>query len=253
MLPAMNGQVSRVEVAAIFGASGGIGRAMAERLAKGGVRRIYAGSRSGACGFRESDMADVVTEFAFDMSDEESIRRAIAAMQDDSPDLIVIATGILSTDNGKAPERSSRKLDRTTMEHVFAINTFGPAIIAKHALPLFVRDRRCVLAALSARVGSISDNQLGGWHSYRASKAALNMLLRNVAIELRRTHPQAVVAALHPGTVDTELSEPFQGNVPDRQLFSPEHSAERLLQVLGGLTPADSGGFFAWDGKAIAY
>ncbi len=249
----MNSRKNKVEVAAVFGASGGIGRAMAERLAHGGVRRIYAGSRSGDCGPYHGDMDGAVKEFAFDLSDEESIRRAVAAMQGDPPDLVVIATGILSTEDGKAPERSSCKLDAATMEHIFRINTIGPAIIAKHVLPLFARDRRCVLAALSARVGSISDNRLGGWHSYRASKAALNMMLRNFAIELRRTHPQAVVASLHPGTVNTGLSAPFQGNVPDNQLFSPGQSAERLLQVLHGLTPADSGGFFAWDGQPIAY
>ncbi|NTZ41915.1 SDR family NAD(P)-dependent oxidoreductase [Altererythrobacter sp. SALINAS58] len=242
-----------MDAAAIFGASGGIGRAMVEHFVQGGVRRIYAGSRSGNCGSFESDTAPAVKEFAFDLTNEESIRLAVAYMQGDPPDLIIVATGQLSTDDGKAPERSYRKLDAETMEQIFRVNAIGPAIIAKHALPLFTRDRRCVFAALSARVGSISDNQLGGWHSYRASKAALNMMLRNFAIELRRTHPQAVIASLHPGTVDTALSEPFQGNVPERQLFSSAHSAERLIDVLDGLTPADSGGFFGWDGEPIAY
>jgi NAD(P)-dependent dehydrogenase (short-subunit alcohol dehydrogenase family) len=114
-----------------------------------------------------------------------------------------------------------------------------------------LREQRAVFAALSARVGSISDNRLGGWHSYRASKAALNMLLRNLAVELGRSHPQAVVAGLHPGTVDTGLSRPFQKGVADGKLFAPAYSAERLLAVLDGLTPADSGGVFAWDGARI--
>jgi NAD(P)-dependent dehydrogenase (short-subunit alcohol dehydrogenase family) len=113
------------------------------------------------------------------------------------------------------------------------------------------RDRRAVFAALSARVGSIGDNRLGGWHSYRASKAALNMILRNLAVELGRTHPQAVVAGLHPGTVDTGLSAPFQRGVKPEKLFTADHSAERLLTVLERLTPADSGGVFAWDGQRI--
>ena len=251
--PPMNGHNDRPNVAAIFGASGGIGRALIEHLARKELRRIHAGSRSDAGEVLDRDVAKRIARFTFDVTDEESIRLAVAGMQDDPPDLIIVATGQLSTDDGKAPERSYRKLDAETMEQIFRVNAIGPAIIAKHALPLFARDRLCVFAALSARVGSISDNKLGGWHSYRASKAALNMMLRNFAIELRRTHPQAVVASLHPGTVDTALSEPFQGNVPERQLFSPACSAERLLDVLDGLTPADSGGFFAWDGEPIAY
>jgi NAD(P)-dependent dehydrogenase (short-subunit alcohol dehydrogenase family) len=121
----------------------------------------------------------------------------------------------------------------------------------KHFAPLMPRDRRAVFAALSARVGSIGDNRLGGWHSYRASKAALNMLLRNLAVELGRSHPQAVVAGLHPGTVDTGLSKPFQKAVAEGKLLTPAFSAERLLAVLDGLTPADSGGVFAWDGARI--
>jgi NAD(P)-dependent dehydrogenase (short-subunit alcohol dehydrogenase family) len=121
----------------------------------------------------------------------------------------------------------------------------------KHFAPLMPRDRRAAFAALSARVGSIGDNRLGGWHSYRASKAALNMLLRNLAVELARSHPQAVVAGLHPGTVDTGLSRPFQKGVADGKLFTPEFSAASLMAVLDGLTPADSGGFFAWDGVRI--
>ena len=127
----------------------------------------------------------------------------------------------------------------------------GPALVARHFLPLLPRDRRAVFAALSARVGSIGDNRLGGWHSYRASKAALNMILRNLAIELARTHPQAVVAGLHPGTVDTGLSEPFQKGVKPEKLFTAESSAERLLAVMDALTPADCGRVFAWDGQPI--
>ena len=141
-----------------------------------------------------------------------------------------------------------------TADHLlrdYRINTVGPALVAKHFLPLLPRDRRAVFAALSARVGSISDNRLGGWHSYRASKAGLNMILRNLAVELARSHPQAVVAGLHPGTVATDLSAPFQKGVRPEKLFTPAYSAERLLAVLDGLTPADSGGVFAWDGARI--
>lgn len=232
--------------AAIFGASGGIGAALCAALAERGVERIYAGSRSG-----KAPGSAAVTPFAFDLADEDSISAAAAMMADTPPDLVIVATGVLTLPDGTGPERTYRKLDPSAMQQVLLLNTIGPAMIAKHMLPLFPRDRRAVFAALSARVGSIGDNRMGGWHSYRASKAALNMLLKNFAIELSRTHKLAVVAGLHPGTVDTSLSEPFQGNVPDRQLFTPQHSAGSLLAVLDGLQPADSGGVFDWAGKRV--
>jgi NAD(P)-dependent dehydrogenase (short-subunit alcohol dehydrogenase family) len=127
----------------------------------------------------------------------------------------------------------------------------APALLAKHLIPLMPKDQRAVFAALSARVGSIGDNRLGGWYSYRASKAALNMLLRCTAIEAKRRWPKLVVVGLHPGTVDTPLSQPFQARVPDGKLFTPEFSARSLLQVIDGLTPADSGNVYAWDGQLI--
>ena len=184
---------------------------MAEELAGRGVP-VLAGSRTGA------DLGIAGTElFAFDLTDEESIARAAKAMPENPPDLVIVATGALTLPSGEGPERSYKHIDAEVMQRIFAVNTIGPALIAKHVLPLFPRDRRCVFAALSARVGSIEDNRIGGWHSYRASKAALNMLVRNFAIELGRTHKQAIAVALHPGTVDTTLSEPFHTNVPDEQ------------------------------------
>ena len=137
------------------------------------------------------------------------------------------------------------------MAEVFALNAIGPAIIAKHALPAMRREGRCAVAALGARVGSISDNRLGGWHSYRASKAALAMLVRNFAIELARRNPEAIAVCLHPGTADTPFSKPFQGNVPQARLFTADTSAQRMLTVLDTLTAADSGKHFAWDGTEI--
>ena len=210
---------------------------------------VWAGSRSG-----ETEI-DGARAFRFDLADEDSIASAAQKMRDAGPDLmpdlVIVATGVLTLADGTGPERSYKALDGAAMTENFAVNTIGPALIAKHMLPLLPRDRRCLLAALSARVGSISDNRLGGWHSYRASKAALNMLVRNFAIELGRTHKQAVVAALHPGTVDTRLSEPFQGNVPDKQLTEPKQAAENLLAVIDGLSPEDSGGHFDWRGERI--
>lgn len=139
------------------------------------------------------------------------------------------------------------------MASVFAVNCIGPGLIAKHMLPQLAKDRRAVFATLSARVGSIGDNRLGGCHSYRASKAALNMLIRNFAIEYARRNPSGVVVALHPGTVDTGLSRPFQRNVARDTLLSADQSARHLLTVIGDLSPDQSGSFLAWDGKAISY
>lgn len=222
--------------AVVIGASGGVGTAVSRRLeASGRYAVVHALSRSGT---------------GFDLEDEASIAAAAARVTDGPvPALVFVATGVLH--HGFEPERSWRALDPGHLLRDYRINTVGPALVAKHFLPLLPRDRRAVFAALSARVGSIGDNRLGGWHSYRASKAALNMLLRNLAIETGRTHPQAVIAGLHPGTVDTGLSAPFQKGVKAEKLFTADHSAGRLLAVLDGLKPADSGGVFAWDGQRI--
>ena len=209
--------------AAVIGASGGIGAAFVAALTAAGSE-VIALSR-----------ADL------DITDETSI--AAAAARIGAPlDLVIVATGLLHG-NGVAPEKAMRDLSAATLARYFAVNATGPALVAKHFLPLLARDRRAVFAALSARVGSISDNRLGGWYGYRASKAALNQLIRTLAIELARTRPEALCVALHPGTVDTGLSQPFQRGVPD--LFTPERSAAAMLAVLAGLTPADSGGCFA--------
>jgi NAD(P)-dependent dehydrogenase (short-subunit alcohol dehydrogenase family) len=234
--------------ACVFGASGGIGRAVALALAERnpGID-LFVGSRTA------SDLAGVPgTPFAFDLSDEASI----AAAADASPppfDLVFVTTGVLKRDGAFDPEKSWRAINPEAMARVYAINTIGPALIGKHFLPHLARDRRSVFAAISARVGSIGDNRLGGWHSYRASKAALNMVLRTFSIELRVRNPDGIVAGLHPGTVDTNLSRPFQTNVTPETLFSPEQSAGHMLDVLDSLGPDDSGKLFAWDGAEIPF
>ncbi|RZJ01293.1 MAG: SDR family NAD(P)-dependent oxidoreductase [Brevundimonas sp.] len=219
----------------IVGASGGIGAALTDRLRAGGdYEVVHALSRTDG----------------LDLEDEASVTAAAARVgEGPPPTLVIVATGVLH--DGFEPERTYRALTPEHLLRDYRINAIGPALIAKHFAALFPRDRRTVFAALSARVGSIGDNRLGGWHSYRASKAALNMILRNLSIELGRTHPQAVVAGLHPGTVATDLSAPFQGGVKPEKLFTPDQSATHLLQVIDGLTPADSGGVFAWDGQRI--
>ena len=165
--------------------------------------------------------------------------------------LCIVAIGILSDGQKLQPERSYQQQSVENFEKVFSANTIAPALIAKHMLPVMPRDRPVTFAALSARVGSISDNQLGGWHAYRASKAALNMLVKNYALEQVRRNAEAVIVGLHPGTVDTQLSKPFQKNLPKGQLLSPVQSAAYLLDVIDRVTPTDSGKIFDWAGKEI--
>ena len=231
--------------AAVFGASGGVGQALVAALQRDPrCAGVHAGSR------RPQDGADnaKVSSFAFDLEDEASI--AAASETIGAPDLVIVATGRLQGP-GLSPEKSLRAIESASLQQAFAINAIGPAMIARHVLPRLPRTRRTLFAALSAKVGSISDNRLGGWHSYRASKAALNMLIRTIAIELARTHPETVCVALHPGTVDTPLSKPFQAGVASERLFSPETSANHLLSVLDNLRPENSGRLFGWDGQEI--
>lgn len=225
--------------AVLIGASGGVGAALADALeASGGYGVVHRFARSFS------------GPGHLDLEDEPSITAAAERVRAGPPPTLILgATGVLHS--GEEPERTYKAMNAEHLLRDYRINTVGPALAMKHFAPLMPRDRRAVFAALSARVGSIGDNRLGGWHSYRASKAALNMLLRNLAVELARSHPQAVVAGLHPGTVDTGLSRPFQKGVAEGKLFTPAYSAERLLAVLDGLTPADSGSVFAWDGARI--
>ncbi|QDH34768.1 SDR family NAD(P)-dependent oxidoreductase [Porphyrobacter sp. YT40] len=232
--------------AAVFGASGGIGAALCEALAARGAQVIHAGSRRG-----EGPQGPAIRRFAFDLTDEASIAAAAQEMRDDPPEWVIAATGVLTLADGTGPERTYKRLDPAVMAEVFALNTIGPALIAKHMLPLMPRGAPFTFAALSARVGSISDNGLGGWHSYRASKAALNMLLKNLAIEVSRTHSEGVVVGLHPGTVDSALSEPFQSGLPEGQLTAPQDAAANLLDVLARLTPAQSGRVFDFRGDEV--
>jgi NAD(P)-dependent dehydrogenase (short-subunit alcohol dehydrogenase family) len=235
---------------AVIGANGAIGAAVVEQLRNDErAGAVYALSRS-----PEAEAAGIVIPGRIDILDQQSVRAAaerIAA--EGSLDLVFVATGILHRGDALQPEKRLRDVDADAMAEVLRVNTIGPAVVARHFLPLMRRGAKSVFAAISARVGSIGDNRLGGWASYRASKAALNMLIKTFSIEHARTHPDGVCVALHPGTVDTALSRPFQSRVPEGKLFTPGYSAERLLTVLDGIGPADSGGVYAWDGSRIEY
>lgn len=225
--------------AAIIG-GGGLGGAVAAALSSSAVAAtvIRLSRREGA-------------DHLLDVTDENSIADAATAVKKGGPlDLVFVATGMLH-DNDVSPEKSLSALDPAAMAKLHQVNAVGPAMVAKHFLPLLAKDRKAAFAALSARVGSIGDNRLGGWHSYRASKAALNMLIKTMSIELRRRNPDALIVGLHPGTVATELSAPFRSGVKEGQLFTPERSARAMLSVLDRLTPKDSGAHFAWDGARV--
>lgn len=220
----------------VIGASGGIGKALADRL-EGQGAIVHRLSRR---------------DHGLDLTQEESIASAAADLPFTSIDRLIVATGMLH-EGALKPERSLRELDAERLLQSFRINAVGPALVLRHFAPLLRKDGRSTTALLSARVGSIGDNRLGGWYGYRASKAALNQLVRTAAVEIARTRPDAVVVALHPGTVDTGMSRPFQGNVAADKLFSPERAAEQLCAVMDRLTPAQSGGFFDWKGGAIPF
>tara|TARA_R110000787_G_scaffold281410_6_gene392735 strand:- start:7768 stop:8505 length:738 start_codon:yes stop_codon:yes gene_type:complete len=233
--------------ACIFGASGGIGAALAAQLAASdAISLVHAGGRGPVA------QGAKIRPFAFDLEDEASIAAAARSMDDVPPRIIIVASGQLHGDNLR-PEKSLRDQSGDAYARLFAVNATGPALIAKHMLVRPPRQGRLVFAAVSARVGSISDNRLGGWHAYRASKAALNMIMRNIAIELARINPEAIAVTLHPGTVDSALSQPFQRNVAPEKLFPPELSARHLLSVIDGLGPEASGQCYGWDGAVIPF
>ena len=240
---------SRCNVA-LIGASGGIGQAMLGLLANDPrVARVSAFSRA-----PQTAELPGVSHGHIDLEDETSIAAAADSIaEDDALDLVIVTSGILWSGAELRPEKAMKELNAEGLGRVFAVNAVGPALVAKHFLPRLRKGSKTLFAALSARVGSIGDNRLGGWYSYRASKAALNMLLKTLSIEHARQWPDSAVIGLHPGTVDTGLSKPFTSRTPAEQLFTPSTAARHLLNVIDGVSAQDSGGIFAWDGKRIDY
>jgi NAD(P)-dependent dehydrogenase (short-subunit alcohol dehydrogenase family) len=226
-------------VALVIGASGGIGSAFMGHLQENKqFSHVLGLSRS--------------SHPALDLSSEATIAAAADTIRQSGqvPRLIILATGTLH-EGVIQPEKGWRDLDPDAMARSFAVNTIGPALVMKHFLPLLPREGKSVFAALSAKVGSIGDNRLGGWHSYRASKAALNQMIRTMSIELHRRAPEALCVSLHPGTVATRMSAPFTKS--GLNSLSPEESALRLLQVVDQLTPEQTGGFFDYRGEALPW
>ena len=238
-IAAPSGDASQNGLAVVIGGSGGIGAALVAQLQREArYAQVLALSRRSTPTLDVTDEASIVAWAAQLAAGGLPLR------------LLVIASGILHGP-GMQPEKSLAALEAAALAQLFAVNATGPALVLKHLLPLLPKQGRAVCAALSARVGSIGDNQLGGWYAYRASKAALNQLVHTAAIELRRQRPQALCVTLHPGTVDTGLSAPFAKTGLD--VRSPEVAASQLLAVLDGLAPQHSGGFYDYRGELVPW
>ncbi|MBS9718467.1 SDR family NAD(P)-dependent oxidoreductase [Pseudohalocynthiibacter aestuariivivens] len=216
----------------IIGASGGIGRAVVTALRVQGIVVVELS--------RSTD--------GLEICDEINVAQQFSEL-DGHFDMIFVATGALEIE-GQGPEKTLMSVTPSSLRRQFNVNAIGPVILLKHALRLLPRDQRAVFAVLSARVGSISDNRLGGWYSYRAAKAALNQLIHTASIETARTHPKLICAVLHPGTVQTALTKKYAGGNPS---VPAEEAADNLLRVIGGLREKDSGAFFDWAGHKIEW
>lgn len=233
----------------IIGSSGAIGKAFVKFYEEQNSSNIiYSFSRSN----KQIDNGNTINSY-IDLENDDSITEASEfCKKEDYFDKIIITTGILH-EGDLSPEKTFRNINSMSMSKVFSVNTIGPSMIAKNFIPLLNKEKKSFMGFLSARVGSISDNRIGGWYSYRASKSALNMIIKSLSIEVARNNPNAIIAGLHPGTVDSNLSNPFQKNVKEGKLFSPDYSISKMADVINGLTHQNSGDCFAWDGQKIEF
>lgn len=245
---------------AIAGASRGIGLGFVRHLlGDNRVTRLYASYRTPATAAELLQLAresgDRLVCVPVELTEETQVANWVEKMQQDCDrlHLVVNCAGILHDGADFQPEKSLRQIDEEGLLRYFQVNSLPSVFLAKHLMPLFRHGDRSVFASISAKVGSIGDNYLGGWYGYRASKAALNMLMKTTAIEYSRRCPQTLVALLHPGTTDTDLSAPFQRNVPPEKLFPVERTVTQLMGVIEGLTAEDSGRFFSWDGSQLPW
>lgn len=245
--------------ALIVGANRGIGLGLVKRsLQDEQISTLYATYRQAEAAVELLSLAEAVGDrlicLPMDTTNEMQISQGIEQIRAKTKQLhlVIHCVGILH-DTALQPEKSLRQVTSEQLTQYFQINSIGAVLLAKHLLPVLRHSDRSVFASISAKLGSIGDNQLGGWYGYRASKAALNMLMRTVAIEYGRTSPKTIVVTLHPGTTNTRLSQPFQKNVPSEKLFSVDRTVTQLLTVIENLTEADSGQFFSWDGSRLPW
>ena len=231
---------------AIIGSSGAIGRAFLDAyIADKEISNIYSISRTEV----ESNDERII-HINIDVTDEVSVKAAASKIGENRLDKLIVATGILHTELF-GPEKSIKDIKIENFVKIFSVNAFGPALIGKYFLPLMKKDKKSIAAFLSARVGSIAENKLGGWYAYRASKSALNQIIKNFSIEAKRTNPTGIIIGLQPGTVKSKLSEPFQKNVKKGKLLLPKDSAKSLIRVIESVMQNDSGKIFDWKGEEI--
>ena len=243
----------------IHGSSRGIGLALASELARESDQRlVIATCRNPTQALELHNLKKMrphqIEIVQMDVEDESSIENAAASVRNicDNVTVMISCIGILHS-AAIQPERRLRDVTADQLIKAFRVNAVGPLLCAKYFAQFFHKQNKTVIAALSARVGSITDNNLGGWYAYRSSKAALNMYLKNLSIELPRTYHRIICVALHPGTVDTQLSRPFQQRIPAKQIFEPSHAASKIARILSNLDENDNGKFIAWDRKQVPW
>ncbi len=248
--------INHLKSALVVGGGRGIGLGFVHQLlAQPEIDRVYATYRNPEPAAVLLSITDPrLTCLQMDITAESQIASVVQQIQTETVQLhyVINCVGILH-EGELQPEKSLRHINADRLLRYFQVNSIGAMLLFKQVQPLLKHGDRSILATISAKVGSISDNQLGGWYGYRASKTALNMFIRNTAIEYKRTCPQAIVVALHPGTTDTNLSLPFQRNVPPEKLFSVDRCVEQLLVVINGLDPSNSGEFYSWDGSSLPW
>ncbi len=228
--------MNKNNIAVVIGNSGSIGSAIEKELSDQGFKNIIGFNRS--------------SNPRLDLLNEETIAQSAQFIKDQNipVSLVFDATGLLHDDNNM-PEKTYKNIDQIFMRKNFEINVMGPALIMKYFLPLLDKEEKSIFASISAKVGSISDNRYGGWYSYRASKAALNQMIKTASIEMKMKNQNAICLAIHPGTVESKLSKPFQKN--DLTIQSPQESASNIFKILTSSTSKDTGSFYNWDGKII--
>ncbi|MEO1428117.1 MAG: SDR family NAD(P)-dependent oxidoreductase [Cyanobacteria bacterium J06633_8] len=245
--------------ALIVGASQGIGFGFVKALLQdNSIAKIYATYRNADSAKElislQQEFAQKLVCLAMDITQESQISAAVEKIsaETDKLHLVINCVGILH-EGEMQPEKSLRQINPDNLIRYFQVNSIGGILLAKHLQPLFKHKEKNIFACISAKIGSIGDNRLGGWYGYRASKAALNMFMRTTAIEYSRRCPKTIVVTMHPGTTNTKLSQPFQRNVPPEKLFPVEHTVNLLLSVIKNLNPEDSGEFFSWDGSRLPW